>query len=103
MAQILNKCYIVWNWLAPEPRATLSRVHTAQEAELYQKVNLEDFFMPYINEEGGRLNNFAAEPKMYRASTPNKNEQQKYIFLGIAALSLVGGLIAVAVSVSSIS
>ncbi|MFM7277307.1 MAG: photosystem II assembly protein Psb34, partial [Microcystis aeruginosa] len=26
--------------------------------------------MPYTNEEGGRLNNFAAEPKVYQADPP---------------------------------
>jgi hypothetical protein len=52
--------------------------------------------MPYTNEEGGRLNNFASEPKVYQAEPPTKSQQRNYIFLGIAAITLVGGLLAVA-------
>lgn len=59
--------------------------------------------MPYTTEEGGRLNNFAREPKVYKAEPPTKTEQRNYVFLGIAALALVGGLMFVAVSVSSVS
>ena len=32
--------------------------------------------MPYTNEEGGRLNNFAAEPKVYQADPPTKSQQR---------------------------
>ena len=59
--------------------------------------------MPYTSEEGGRLNNFAREPKVYEAEPPTKNEQKKYILWGIAAAALVGGVIFVAFSVSSVS
>jgi len=59
--------------------------------------------MPYTIEDGNRLNNFAREPKMYQAETPTKIEQRNYILWGIAAASLVGGLIFVAFSVSSVS
>lgn len=59
--------------------------------------------MPYTTEEGGRLNNFAVEPKVYQAVPPTKTEQRNYILLGIAALLLVGGLITVAVFASKIS
>jgi hypothetical protein len=41
--------------------------------------------MPYTTEEGGRLNNFAVEPKVYQATPPTKTEQRNYILLGIAA------------------
>ena len=57
--------------------------------------------MPYTEEEGGRLNNFAAEPKVYEAQPPTKTEQRNYIIMGIAAMLLVGGLIFVAFSVSN--
>ncbi|MDY7022471.1 MAG: ssl1498 family light-harvesting-like protein, partial [Cyanobacteriota bacterium] len=30
--------------------------------------------MPYTTEEGGRLNNFAVEPKVYTAEPPNKTQ-----------------------------
>lgn len=56
--------------------------------------------MPYTTEEGGRLNNFAVEPKVYTAEPPNKRQQLNYIVLGIGGLALVGGLLFVAFSVS---
>lgn len=59
--------------------------------------------MPYTTEEGGRLNNFAAEPKLYQAEPPSKAQQRNYILLGIAAATLVGGVIFVAFSVSNVS
>jgi len=43
--------------------------------------------MPYTTEDGGRLNNFAREPKIYQAETPTKTEQRNYILWGIAAAS----------------
>ncbi len=57
--------------------------------------------MPYTTEEGGRLNNFAAEPKLYQAEPPNENQKRNYILLGVAAMTLIGGLIFIAFSVSS--
>ncbi|MBD2596208.1 hypothetical protein BCD64_15605 [Nostoc sp. MBR 210] len=59
--------------------------------------------MPYTNEEGGRLNNFAQEPKVYRAEPPTAEQKRNYIILGVAAIALVGGLIFVAFSVSNLS
>ncbi|HAG83932.1 MAG TPA: ssl1498 family light-harvesting-like protein [Cyanobacteria bacterium UBA12227] len=59
--------------------------------------------MPYTTEEGGRLNNFAREPKIYQAEPPNKTQQRNYVVMGVAALALVGGLMVLAFSVSSIS
>lgn len=59
--------------------------------------------MPYTTEEGGRLNNFAKEPKMYTAEEPTKNEQRNYAIWGIVAAVLVAGVVFVAVSVSSVS
>ena len=59
--------------------------------------------MPYTTEEGGRLNNFAAEPKLYQAEPPTKAQQRNYILLGIAAATLVGGVIFLAFSVSNVS
>lgn len=56
--------------------------------------------MPYTTEDGGRLNNFANEPKMYEAEPPNPNQKRNYLILGGLALALVGGLLVVAVSVS---
>lgn len=59
--------------------------------------------MPYIQEEGGRLNNFAREPKIYQAEPPTKTQKQNYVVMGIAALVLVSGLLFVAFSASNIS
>ncbi len=56
--------------------------------------------MRYTVEDGGRLNNFAVEPKMYAAEPPTKTEQRNYWILGIGGLVLVGGLLFVAFSVS---
>ncbi|MDJ0620073.1 MAG: ssl1498 family light-harvesting-like protein [Calothrix sp. MO_192.B10] len=59
--------------------------------------------MPYTNEEGGRLNNFAREPKVYQAEPPTASQKRNYIFLSILGLALVGSLIFVAYSVSTVS
>ncbi len=56
--------------------------------------------MPYTTEDGGRLNNFANEPKMYQAEPPNATEKRNYVILGVAALALVAGLCVIAVNVS---
>jgi hypothetical protein len=57
--------------------------------------------MPYTTEEGGRLNNFAVEPKVYKAEPPTKAEQRNYIILGTVAAVVVSGLLFLAFSVSS--
>ncbi|MBD2105401.1 MULTISPECIES: ssl1498 family light-harvesting-like protein [unclassified Nodosilinea] len=56
--------------------------------------------MPYTTEEGGRLNNFATEPKMYEAEPPDPSQKRNYLILGGLAFALVGGLLVVAISVS---
>lgn len=56
--------------------------------------------MPYTTEDGGRLNNFANEPKMYEAEPPTAAQKRNYIILGGLALALVAGLCVVAASVS---
>ncbi|HEY9623592.1 MAG TPA: ssl1498 family light-harvesting-like protein [Crinalium sp.] len=56
--------------------------------------------MPYTTEEGGRLNNFASEPKMYQAEPPSKGQKLTYAVIGVGAVALLGGLIFIAVSVS---
>lgn len=59
--------------------------------------------MPYINEEGGRLNNFAIEPKMYQAAPPTKSQQINYVIMSVGAIALIGGLLFVAFSASNIA
>jgi hypothetical protein len=58
--------------------------------------------MPYTEEQGGLLNNFAKEPKVYEAEPPTAKEKRNYVFLSIAAMALVSGLIFVAVSASNV-
>ena len=59
--------------------------------------------MPYINDEGCRLNNFAVEPKVYQADPPSSTQKRNYIIGGVAAVILLAGIIFVAFSVSSVS
>ncbi|MFG3819517.1 photosystem II assembly protein Psb34 [Limnothrix redekei] len=56
--------------------------------------------MPYTTEDGGRLNNFAKEPKMYTADTPSSTEKRNYFVLGALGLGLVLGVMAIAFVVS---
>ena len=35
--------------------------------------------MPYTTEEGGRLNNFAREPKIYQSEPPTAGQKRNYI------------------------
>lgn len=56
--------------------------------------------MPYTTEEGGRLNNYANEPKMYQAEPPSQKQKTTYIILGVSAIALLGGLVFVAFAVS---
>ncbi len=57
--------------------------------------------MPYTTEEGGRLNNFAQEPKVYQAEAPDQKQQMNYLILGALGVVLVGSLVFVAFSVSA--
>lgn len=59
--------------------------------------------MPYTEEEGGLLNNFAREPQMYTAEEPNSAQKRNYAIFGVLAFLLVGGVVAVAVYASSVS
>jgi hypothetical protein len=56
--------------------------------------------MPYTEEDGGRLNNFAVEPKMYEATPPSSGQKVAYLVIGVVAVVLIGGLIFVAAAVS---
>jgi len=66
------------------------------------KLNIEEKSMPYTTEEGGRLNNFAKEPKVYQSEPPTATEKRNYIILGVVALSFVAGIIFVAFAVSNV-
>ena len=56
--------------------------------------------MPYTVEEGGRLNNYAKEPKMYVAQEPTQTEKRNYIIISALGFALIGALIALAAIVS---
>jgi hypothetical protein len=56
--------------------------------------------MPYTVEDGGRLNNFANEPKMYQAEPPTTAQKRNYVIMGGLAVALIAGLCVVAFSVS---
>ena len=51
-------------------------------------------------EEGGRLNNYAVEPKMYLASDPEPKQQRRYLLQGGLAALLIGALLFTATIVS---
>lgn len=57
--------------------------------------------MPYTNEEGGRLNNFAVEPKVYKAEPPTKKEQRNYLIMGVGATILIAVVVYVAFAASN--
>ncbi|MEO0014590.1 MAG: hypothetical protein RLZZ535_2979 [Cyanobacteriota bacterium] len=59
--------------------------------------------MPYTEEEGGLLNNFAREPKMYTADEPNSSQKRNYTIFGVLAFLLLSGIVAVAVYASGVS
>ncbi|MEL6928631.1 MAG: ssl1498 family light-harvesting-like protein [Cyanobacteria bacterium J06600_6] len=59
--------------------------------------------MPYTEEEGGLLNNFAREPQMYTAEEPNSADKRNYAIYGVLAFLLLGGIVTVAVYASQVS
>jgi hypothetical protein len=56
--------------------------------------------MPYTTEDGGRLNNFAAEPKMYVAEPTTRSQAIHYVIVAVAGGLLVVGLVVVSVVIS---
>jgi hypothetical protein len=59
--------------------------------------------MPYTEEEGGLLNNFAREPQMYTADEPDSSQKRNYAIFGVLAFLLLSGVVAVAVYASGAS
>lgn len=51
-------------------------------------------------DEHGILNNYAAEPKLYYAEYPTKEEQQSYLVQGVSALLLLTSVVMVALIAS---
>lgn len=58
--------------------------------------------MPYIEEEGGLINNFAVEPKVYEAEPPSASQKRNFAIMGVGGVLLVGLLIFVAFSASQV-
>jgi hypothetical protein len=56
--------------------------------------------MSYKIDAGGKLNNFAVEPKIYQAEPPTGAQKRNYIIMGVASAALVALLIFVASAVS---
>lgn len=54
--------------------------------------------MPYINDNSGKLNNFAKEPEVYTADS--STQSKAYLPAIIVGLTLIGGLIVLAFVVS---
>lgn len=59
--------------------------------------------MPYTTEDGGRLNNFAQEPKVYLAEPPSSTQKRNYLVGGVVGTLLLAGLMYVAFYASSAS
>jgi hypothetical protein len=57
--------------------------------------------MSYIKEEGGLLNNFAKEPRMYVTENAGDAQPKSYLLVIVAAIVLVGGLVGVAALAST--
>ncbi|MFN4194316.1 MAG: photosystem II assembly protein Psb34 [Thermosynechococcus sp.] len=56
--------------------------------------------MRYTTEEGGRLNNFAIEPKVYQAQPWTPQQKVRAALWVVGGLLLVAGLVAIAIGVS---
>jgi hypothetical protein len=52
--------------------------------------------MPYTEEEGGRLNNFAIEPKMYQAEPPTEAQKRN----SIISIAITSVLVAIGICVA---
>ncbi|WP_099240830.1 photosystem II assembly protein Psb34 [Synechococcus sp. BDU 130192] len=56
--------------------------------------------MRYMEDEDGKLNNFAQEPKMYQAEAKTAKEQKNLLVIGVLGGVLVATLIGVTVLIS---
>ena len=53
-----------------------------------------------VQEENGRLNNYAVEPKVYVAEYPESDEQRRYIIQGAISALIVATVIVTSFLVS---
>ncbi len=56
--------------------------------------------MQTTRDEHGILNNFATEPSVYFAESPSPAQQRRYLIQGAFAITLVSGLLGLALTVS---
>ncbi|MBV5259952.1 ssl1498 family light-harvesting-like protein [Synechococcus moorigangaii CMS01] len=56
--------------------------------------------MRHMEDEDGKLNNFALEPKMYKAEPKTDSDQRNLLLIGIIGGVLVAALIGVTVLIS---
>jgi hypothetical protein len=56
--------------------------------------------MSFINDESGKLNNFAKEPEMYKSEPLTATQKRNYLLVGAVGSLLVLGLVAVSYTVS---
>lgn len=54
----------------------------------------------YTTDDRGILNNYAVEPPVYYAQYPSKEEQQRYLLQGAAAILFVTVLVLTAFGIS---
>ena len=59
--------------------------------------------MPYTVEDGGRLNSFAQEPRMYKDAEADASQKPQLVITGVLTTLLVGALIALANYASNVS
>lgn len=80
-----------------EPISAEVQANTNKEATKSLKAPLGE---GYRVDNEGNVNNYAIEPKMYKAEYPSSKQQRRYIFLGIAAILFVSLAIWIAFAVS---
>jgi len=56
--------------------------------------------MKYTTEDGGRLNTYAVEPKMYRAEPMTPGQKRNYIIAAVASTTLIIALMLLAASLA---
>jgi hypothetical protein len=56
--------------------------------------------MPYVNDGGGKLDNFPKEPEMYQSEPLSASQKRNFVITGIIGLLLVAGMMAVSITLS---
>jgi hypothetical protein len=80
---------------ASEIISTEVQTNTPEEASFNKPLNAG-----YTVDNEGNFNNYAVEPKMYKAEYPSPKQQRRYIFLGAGAILFVTLALWIAFAVS---